>query len=87
MRGIIANYRGSKRTQYKSQIIVIPEGITKRENAKKLLGKRVEWISKTGKKISGKISRVHGNKGAVIVKFERGLPGQALTTNVEIFDN
>jgi ribosomal protein L35AE/L33A len=39
---------------------------------------------KAAKKISGKISAVHGNKGAVRAIFESGLPGQAVGGTVVI---
>jgi len=55
-----------------------------REEAKKLVGRIVEWKSPSGKIISGKISDAHGNKGLVRAIFEKGLPGQALTNEIEI---
>ena len=57
---------------------------TKKADAEKLLGKKVEWTTTSGKKLSGEITRVHGTKGAVVAKFEKGLPGQALGTKVQI---
>jgi large subunit ribosomal protein L35Ae len=59
-------------------------GSKNREDAKKFVGKEVEWKSPAGKIIKGKISSAHGNKGVVRAIFEKGLPGQAVTTNVEI---
>ncbi len=64
----------------------MPEGAKKKEAAAKLLEKKVEWTTATGKKILGKVSRVHGSKGAIVARFEKGIPGQALGTDVEIFD-
>jgi large subunit ribosomal protein L35Ae len=58
--------------------------MTKREDAKKLVGKEVSWKSPAGKIIKGKISDAHGNKGIVRAIFESGLPGQAITTEVEV---
>ncbi len=55
-----------------------------REKAAKLVGKEVVWKSPAGKEINGKVASAHGNKGAVRVIFEKGLPGQSLTTKVEI---
>lgn len=49
-----------------------------------MAGKIVEWKSSAGKIISGKISDAHGNKGLVRAIFEKGLPGQAVTTDVEV---
>ena len=55
-----------------------------RKDAEKLVGKEVTWVSSAGKKIHGKISSQHGNKGLVRAIFERGLPGQAANTEVLI---
>lgn len=62
-------------------------GMKNREEAKKMAGKHVEWKSPAGKIISGKISDAHGNKGLVRAIFESGLPGQAMTTEVEVKDH
>jgi len=59
-------------------------GATNREEAGKLVGKTVEWKSPAGKIIKGKIAAAHGGKGLVRAIFERGLPGQAINTRVEI---
>lgn len=59
-------------------------GMTSRAEAEKLKGKNVEWKSPAGRIIAGKISGAHGNKGLVRAIFERGLPGQAITTVVEM---
>jgi len=42
------------------------------------------WTSSANKQIKGKVSGAHGNKGVVRAIFEKGLPGQAVTTKVEI---
>ena len=60
------------------------EGVDSKEKASKFIGKEVEWKSPAGKIIKGKISATHGNKGVVRAIFEKGLPGQAVTTSVEI---
>ncbi len=83
MKGTIVNFRGKSRKNF-SQIIVKVEGSENKESASKLLDKEVTWKTPTGKEIKGKVSGVHGNSGAVRVKFERGLPGQSLGTNVEV---
>ena len=55
-----------------------------KEEAKKFVGKDVEWKSPAGKIIKGKIAGSHGNKGLVRAIFEIGLPGQAVTQDVEV---
>lgn len=84
MKGRIVNYRGGKRTQYTNQFVILPENSLKKEDAEKLLGKKVVWKTPSGKEILGKVSRIHGRKGAIIARFEKGLPGQALGTDVDI---
>ncbi len=84
MNGKIANFRGGRHTQYSNQMIVIPEGITKKEDAEKLVGKNVVWKSPASKEIKGKVQSAHGNSGAIRVLFETGMPGQSLTNSVTI---
>lgn len=59
-------------------------GTKTRADAEKLKGKQVAWTSPAGKVIKGKVMAAHGNKGLVRAIFERGLPGQAVTTAVEV---
>jgi large subunit ribosomal protein L35Ae len=84
MEGIIVNYRGSHKTQYPNQMIVKINDINTKEKAKELIKKTVIWETPTKKQIKGTITKEHGNKGAVRVKFEKGLPGQAIGTKVKI---
>ncbi|HEX55026.1 MAG: 50S ribosomal protein L35ae [Candidatus Altiarchaeales archaeon] len=86
MKGVVVNYRGGARTQKTNQMIILPENCSKKEDAVKLVGKKVKWTTPSGKKIMGKITKPHGRKGAVVVRFNKGLPGQALGTEVEIGD-
>ena len=69
MKGVIINYRGSHKTMKPNQIIVSPDGITSREEARRLVGKRVVY----GGKVMGVITAPHGNKGCVRVRFDRGI--------------
>lgn len=67
-------------------MIVILPGIDNREKAQSYIGKTAVWSAPGKKKttIKGKISCAHGNKGALRVIFERGLPGQSLGQEVKI---
>lgn len=76
-------FRRGRHTIHKRHFL-IDVGAKDRNEAKKFLGKIVEWKSPSGKIIKGKISSPHGNKGLVRAIFEKGLPGQAITTEVEI---
>lgn len=84
MKGVIVNYRGGRHTQKTNHLIVEVEGVKKKEEAEKLIGKKAVWKTPSGKLINGEISKIHGKKGGVLAKFEKGLPGQALGTEVEV---
>jgi large subunit ribosomal protein L35Ae len=82
MAKIIQFRRGLKRIHEKHYIIDVD--VKSREEAGKFVGREVIWTSPAGKKIKGKISSAHGNKGMVRAIFEKGLPGQARNEEVEV---
>jgi len=84
MNGIIVNYRISRHRQTNNQAIVKVEGCDKKVDAAKLVGKKTSWKSPAGKELTGKISAAHGNKGAVRVIFDTGMPGQAIGQKILI---
>ena len=84
MNGVIKNYRRGRNTQHTSQFVVEVDGIDSKAKATALMGKKVVWKSVGDKTITGKILATHGNAGAVRVKFEKGLPGQAIGGSVNI---
>jgi len=84
-------YKRAKHTQQPNTSLVQLENVNSSEEAKWYLGKRVAYVyratkaDKSGNKsraIWGKITRVHGNSGAVRAKFTSALPpksfGEAL---------
>lgn len=80
---IVQHRRGRYRTKPRHFLIEV-EGVTKKSEAEKLIGKEVVWKSPAEKAIHGKIAAAHGNKGIVRAIFEKNLPGQAVTMRVEI---
>ncbi len=82
MKAIITSYRRGRRTQYNNQMIIMPEDSSK---SKELIGKKVIYKTKT-KEIVGKVASTHGNKGALRVIFEKGMPGQSLYKEVTIVE-
>jgi len=84
MKGRIVNYRRGLHTQHTNQFVVEVDGVESKEKAGTLLGRRVAYKTVTGKELVGSVSKVHGNNGAVLVRFEHGLPGQAIGASVEI---
>ena len=79
---VIQFRRGLKRIHERHFILDV--STKNRDEAEKFVGKEVEWTSPAGKKIKGKISSAHGNKGLVRAIFEKGLPGQARNDEVEV---
>ena len=84
MEGVIKNFRRGRTTQKTNHMIIYLDESDNREKASELVGKEVVWKSPKGKEINGKVASAHGNKGAIRVIFEKGLPGQSLGTKVEI---
>jgi large subunit ribosomal protein L35Ae len=82
--GKVIQFRRGKKTITERHFLIEIENVSKKEEAQKFVGKSVIWKSPAEKEIKGKISATHGNKGVVRAIFERGLPGQAITTKVEI---
>ena len=64
-------------------MLIKVDGVDDKEAATKLIGKKVVWKSKKAV-INGQVSASHGAKGVVRVTFDKGMPGQAVTTEVSI---
>ena len=86
MKGIVVQFRRGRRVIHERHFL-LDLGLTNREDAKKLTGKGVIWRSPAGKEIKGKISDAHGTKRLVRAIFEKGLPGQALTNDIEVLED
>ncbi len=83
VKGIVVQFRRGRHT-FKPRHFLLDVGSKNREDAKKMIGKNVSWKSSSGKIITGVIKDAHGNKGLVRAIFTKGLPGQAVTGEVEI---
>ena len=84
VKGKIIQFRRGRKTVTEKHFLIEVDGVSNREAATKLIGKEVIWKSPAKKEIKGKVSAAHGGNGVVRAIFEIGLPGQALTTGVEI---
>lgn len=65
-------------------MILSVNSIDSKDKAKSLINKSVSWKSPAGKEIKGVITHIHGNKGVVRARFEKGMPGQSLGQQVNI---
>ena len=84
MKAKIIQFRRGRKTVHERHFLIEIEGVKTRKDSEKYVGKNVGWKSPAGKIIKGKIASAHGNKGVVRAIFEKGLPGQSVTTEVEI---
>lgn len=84
MEGIIVHFRGSRRVKRHNQMIVQISSVDSREKASKLVGKKIVWKSSAGKQMVGQITNIHGNSGALRVRFDTGMPGQSIGTKVAV---
>ncbi len=84
MKAFVINFRRGRHTYKPRQFIIQIQKVETKKTAEKYLGKQLKWESPAGKIIIGKITALHGNKGLLRAIFEKGLPGQAINSEVEI---
>jgi large subunit ribosomal protein L35Ae len=86
MKAKVIQFRRGRKTFKPRHFLIEIEGSKTREDASKFVGKTATWTSpgKEPKTIIGKISSAHGGNGVVRAIFEKGLPGQAIGTSIEI---
>ncbi|MCR4284461.1 MAG: 50S ribosomal protein L35ae [archaeon] len=84
--GRVIQFRRGRKNYTPRHFLIEVEGTDTREKAAKFVGKSVSWKSpgKEPKVINGKVSSAHGGNGVIRAIFERGLPGQAIGTEVVI---
>ena len=83
MEATVVNYRRGRHHIHPHQMVLKVADTA--EAAKKVVGKTVKWTSPAGKVLTGKISALHGRKGAVRAIFaQAGLPGQAFGQKVKV---
>lgn len=83
-KGVFVSYRRGQRTQRNKQILIRVEEINDRSEASRLIGRKVVWKSGARNSIAGRVVGIHGRRGWVRASFRKGLPGQALGSEVVI---
>ena len=83
-RGVFVSYRRGRHTQRNRQVLVRIEGVRSGGEAASFIGRKAILKIKTGKKIIGKVVALHGRGGVVRCIFRNGLPGQELSSQIEI---
>ena len=84
MEGTIVNFRGSRRVKKGNHMIIHLINVDDKDKASKLIGKKVVWKTSAGKQMNGQVTALHGNNGALRVRFDTGMPGQSIGTKVDI---
>ncbi len=84
MEGTIVNFRGSRRVKRHNQMVLQVSGVDSKEKAQKLIGKKAVWKTPGGKQMVGEITNVHGNSGAMRLRFDTGMPGQSIGQKVMV---
>ena len=81
--GIVVSYmRGPKTQRPKECLIQFPD-VKSAGKAAQLVGRKLAWPAGERKCI-GKVISLHGKKGLVKARFRKGLPGDALGSQVRI---
>ncbi|MCJ7613371.1 50S ribosomal protein L35ae [Candidatus Bathyarchaeota archaeon] len=83
--GTILNYRIGIGTQNPKECLIQFAHVNSVSLACQLIQRKVVW-TQGDRKLIGKIAGSHGKNGVVKVKFQKGVPGQALGTTVELID-
>ena len=84
MEGTIVHFRGSRRVKRSNQMVLQVSGVDNKEKAAKMIGKKVVWKTSGGKEMVGEITNVHGNNGALRIRFGTGMPGQSIGQKVSV---
>ncbi len=82
MKAVLVNFRQGRHHQKCNHMVLKVEGVSDRKKAESLIGKTVTWTTPAKRLLKGKITHLHGNSGAVRVRFEQGMPGQSVGTPV-----
>jgi large subunit ribosomal protein L35Ae len=81
---VIINYIRRADDQKNKFMAVKIQGVDSDKEAARFIGRWVIWQTASGKKLRGKIVKVHGKNGLVKVRFQKGLPGQAIGKEAEL---
>ena len=79
--GVVQSYRRGPKSQRNHECLIKVLDIESK--VANLVGWKVSW-PQDEPRLFGTILKPHGKTGTLRVKFVKGLPGQALSTNVKI---
>ena len=79
--GVVQSYRRGPKSQRNQECLI--KVLDLESKVPNLIGWKVSW-PQDEPRLFGTILKPHGKTGTLRVKFVKGLPGQALSTNVKI---
>ncbi|OIR57903.1 MAG: 60S ribosomal protein L35A [Amphiamblys sp. WSBS2006] len=85
-------YRRGRRIQHPAQSLLSIDDVHTKEDASFYVGKAVHYVyhgkkevkGTTERAMKGTVTRVHGNSGAVMARFERPLPAESFGCVVRV---
>ncbi len=91
-KAVMTGYTHGKSDQKPNHSILVIDGVKTKEDTQFYMGKRVAYIYKAKavkadskrRVIWGKVTRNHGNSGAVQAKFDRNLPAKSFGAPVRV---
>ena len=86
MKAKVLSFRRGRHTQKTNQLLLSIKDVDTRSAASGFIGKKVQFKTKSGKLLQGKIVSPHGNKGTMRARFGKGVPGEILGKEIDIVE-
>lgn len=83
-KGVVYEFARSRRVQQNNVSLIKFSSVDDFSKASRLIGHTVAWEAPSGHKLRGIVISTHGKKGLVKVRFQHGLPSQAMGSEVTI---
>ena len=82
--GVVLGIKRGLNKQYQRDALVKVEGFDDRSKASSLIGAKVELAWRGRKVFKGKVTALHGDRGVVVARFRKPLPGGVAGSKVKL---